>query len=113
MRMAPRAAAWVAWAEWTCNTPHQGIRSKRAGLRIRSFFWPAFASKYMQEGSRLPAPSKRVVTHENHSARICPPEADHCVAGICQSFGAKRCVHPRAAHAHTKRGTAANDSDKN
>src|SRR5579863_2538153 len=38
MRMAPRAAAWVAWAVWTCNTPHQGIRSKRADLRIRSFF---------------------------------------------------------------------------
>jgi hypothetical protein len=38
MHMAPRAAAWVAWAVWTCNTPHQGIRSKESGLRPALFF---------------------------------------------------------------------------
>jgi hypothetical protein len=32
MRMAPRAAAWVAWAVWTCNTPQPGMQSKRAGF---------------------------------------------------------------------------------
>src|ERR1700730_10348218 len=37
MHMAPRAAAWVAWAVWTCNTPHQGIRSKDTGLRSALF----------------------------------------------------------------------------
>jgi len=31
------AAAWVAWAEWTCNHP-QGYVSKRAGPMARSFF---------------------------------------------------------------------------
>jgi hypothetical protein len=38
MHMAPRAAAWVAWAVWTCNTPQQGIRSKESGLRPALFF---------------------------------------------------------------------------
>ena len=37
MHMAARAAAWVAWAVWTCNTPHQGIRSKESGLRSALF----------------------------------------------------------------------------
>ena len=32
MRMAPRAAAWVAWAVWTCNTLQPGMQSKRAGF---------------------------------------------------------------------------------
>ena len=39
MHTAPRAAAWVAWAVWTCNTPHQGIWSKESGLRSALFFW--------------------------------------------------------------------------
>ena len=38
MHMAPRVAAWVAWAVWTCNTPQQGIRSKESGLRSALFF---------------------------------------------------------------------------
>jgi hypothetical protein len=38
MHMAPRAAAWVAWAVWTCNTPQQGMRSKESGLRSALFF---------------------------------------------------------------------------
>jgi hypothetical protein len=37
MHMAPRAAAWVAWAVWTCNTPQQGIWSKESGLRSALF----------------------------------------------------------------------------
>ena len=32
MHMAPRAAAWVAWAEWTCNTPQRVFGQKRAGF---------------------------------------------------------------------------------
>ena len=32
MHMAPRAAAWVAWAVWTCNTPHRVRSQKRAGF---------------------------------------------------------------------------------
>src|SRR5579859_2152856 len=30
MHMAPRAAAWVAWAVWTCNTPQRvfGLRER-------------------------------------------------------------------------------------
>src|ERR1700722_21032591 len=39
MHMAPRAAAWVAWAVWTCNTLQQGIWSKKSGLRPALFFW--------------------------------------------------------------------------
>jgi hypothetical protein len=38
MHMAPRAAAWVAWAVWTCNTPSKGMRSKESGLRSALFF---------------------------------------------------------------------------
>jgi hypothetical protein len=38
MRMAPRAAAWVAWAVWTCNTPQPGMQSKRAGFGPLFFF---------------------------------------------------------------------------
>jgi hypothetical protein len=38
MHMAHRAAAWVAWAVWTCNTPQQGIWSKESGLRPALFF---------------------------------------------------------------------------
>ena len=31
MHMAPRAAAWVAWAEWTCNTPEgYSVKKERA-----------------------------------------------------------------------------------
>jgi hypothetical protein len=37
MHMAHRAAAWVAWAVWTCNTPQQGIWSKESGLRPALF----------------------------------------------------------------------------
>src|ERR1700678_421975 len=44
MHMAPRAAAWVAWAVWTCNTPQQGIRSKESGLRSALFFGGARCS---------------------------------------------------------------------
>jgi hypothetical protein len=40
MHMAARAAAWVAWAVWTCNTLKQGIRSKESGLRSALFFCP-------------------------------------------------------------------------
>ena len=43
MHMAPRAAAWVAWAVWTCNTPQQGIRSKESGLRSALFLRAEFA----------------------------------------------------------------------
>jgi hypothetical protein len=32
MHMAPRAAAWVAWAVWTCNTPQKVFGQKRAGF---------------------------------------------------------------------------------
>jgi hypothetical protein len=39
MHMAPRAAAWVAWVEWTCNTGRKaGDSQKRAGYEVRSFF---------------------------------------------------------------------------
>jgi hypothetical protein len=32
MHMAPRAAAWVAWAVWTCNTGRPVSVLKRAGF---------------------------------------------------------------------------------
>ena len=32
MHMAPQAAAWVAWAVWTCNTPHRVRSRERAGF---------------------------------------------------------------------------------
>jgi hypothetical protein len=39
MRMAPRAAAWVAWAEWICNCRSNGsYYQERAGFAVRSFF---------------------------------------------------------------------------
>jgi hypothetical protein len=38
MHMAPRAAAWVAWAEWTCNTPQRVFGQKRAGFEPALFF---------------------------------------------------------------------------
>jgi hypothetical protein len=37
MHMAPRAAAWVAWAVWTCNTPHR-VTVEESGLLARFFF---------------------------------------------------------------------------
>jgi hypothetical protein len=43
MHMAPRAAAWVAWAVWTCNTRFAGasLRSgdclEESGLRPALF----------------------------------------------------------------------------
>ena len=37
MHMAPRAAAWVAWVEWTCNTPHR-VTVEKSGLLARFFF---------------------------------------------------------------------------
>ena len=47
--MAAVAAAWVAWAVWTCSTPQQGIRSKESGLRsalflVRPFRFLCFGS---------------------------------------------------------------------
>jgi hypothetical protein len=42
MHMAHRAAAWVAWAVWTCNIPQRGIRSKESGLRPALFFWGGY-----------------------------------------------------------------------
>jgi hypothetical protein len=44
MHMAPRAAAWVAWAEWTCNIRHcrrtlqVALQSRRAGFGPLSVF---------------------------------------------------------------------------
>jgi hypothetical protein len=39
MHMAPRAAAWVAWVVWTCNTGRKaGDGQKRADFEVRSFF---------------------------------------------------------------------------
>jgi hypothetical protein len=52
MHMAPRAAAWVAWAAWTCNTgPKRGAQAdespakrpiavKKAGF-VPAFFCPS------------------------------------------------------------------------
>jgi len=43
MHMAPRAAAWVAWAVWTCNTPHCGAHLQWSGdSRKRAGFGPLF-----------------------------------------------------------------------
>jgi hypothetical protein len=37
MHMAPRAAAWVAWVVWTCNTPHR-VTVEESGPLARFFF---------------------------------------------------------------------------
>jgi hypothetical protein len=43
MRMAPRAAAWVAWAVWTCNTTHCGRGPAMTGYgQKRAGFGPLF-----------------------------------------------------------------------
>src|ERR1700678_1604310 len=43
MHMAPRAAAWVAWAVWTCNSNRRGRRAAVAGFsRERAGFGPLF-----------------------------------------------------------------------
>jgi hypothetical protein len=40
MHMAPRAAAWVAWVVWTCNTGRKaGDSQKESGLRSPLFFY--------------------------------------------------------------------------
>jgi hypothetical protein len=59
MHMAPRAAAWVAWVEWTCNTgrgrppPKAGdVEKERASAR--SFF--VRASRHAVHGSRADPP---------------------------------------------------------
>jgi hypothetical protein len=33
MRMARRAAEWVAWAEWTCDIRQVPVTVKESGLR--------------------------------------------------------------------------------
>src|SRR6202051_2166259 len=64
MHMAAVAAAWVAWAVWTCNIPHQGIRSKESGLRSALFFVrPAPPARRADEADvRLPP---------KHAAMVC------------------------------------------
>src|SRR5580698_6604043 len=43
MHMAPRAAAWVAWAVWTCNSTRRGFRAAAAGYgQKRAGFGPLF-----------------------------------------------------------------------
>ena len=32
MHMAPRAAAWVAWAAWICKSRRDGCMSEKAGF---------------------------------------------------------------------------------
>jgi hypothetical protein len=40
MHMAPRAAAWVAWAVWTCSTGRKaGDSQKRADFESALFFY--------------------------------------------------------------------------
>ena len=40
MHMAPRAAAWVAWVVWTCNTGCKaGDSQKRADIGPLFFFY--------------------------------------------------------------------------
>jgi hypothetical protein len=50
MHMAHRAAAWVAWAVWTCNTPQQGIRSKESGLRPALFLCVPYSTRESLSG---------------------------------------------------------------
>jgi hypothetical protein len=38
MHMAPRAAAWVAWAAWTCNYPSSGMSCRENGPSGPFFF---------------------------------------------------------------------------
>ncbi|MEA3160801.1 MAG: hypothetical protein QOD95_2349 [Gammaproteobacteria bacterium] len=48
MHMAPRAAAWVAWAVWTCNTGNQLVTVKRERTSVRSFFFGCdFGAAYL------------------------------------------------------------------
>jgi hypothetical protein len=43
MHMAPRAAAWVAWAAWTCNSNRRGRWAVVAGFsQERAGFGPLF-----------------------------------------------------------------------
>jgi hypothetical protein len=45
MHMAPRAAAWVAWVVWTCNTGRKaGDSQKRAGFGPL-FFLPEISAQ--------------------------------------------------------------------
>jgi hypothetical protein len=39
MHMAPRAAAWVAWAVWTCNTGRKLVTVKRERTSSPLFFF--------------------------------------------------------------------------
>jgi hypothetical protein len=69
MHMAPRVAAWVAWAVWTCNTPQQGIRSKESGLRSALFFGG---------GHRVLSPNRRMGNWAR-ARRSYWEVADYCV----------------------------------
>jgi NAD(P)-dependent dehydrogenase (short-subunit alcohol dehydrogenase family) len=52
MRMAAAvAAAWVAWAVWTCSNPLKGYLVKKERAQVRSFFWVRPAGRTQQESS--------------------------------------------------------------
>jgi hypothetical protein len=79
MHMAPRVAAWVAWAVWTSNTPQQGIRSKESGIRSALFFGVRGAQPESSNGELGPGCSfllgsgrVRLTAVTRYSERVLP-----------------------------------------
>jgi len=61
MHMAPRAAAWVAWAVWTCNSLVAGPRlaafvlsKRKERTSVRSFFFETGIQPDSPDAERRP-----------------------------------------------------------
>jgi len=75
--MAPRAAAWVAWAVWTCNTGNLLVTVKRERTSVRSFF-----------GAPCVSTRRRAHSASRHvTASKMPLEARSHRCLVAQAFG--------------------------
>src|SRR6266481_4711473 len=72
MHMAPRAAAWVAWAVWTCNTGNLLVTVKRERTSVRSFFGAPCVStrRRARSASRHATASKMPLGARSHRCLV-------------------------------------------
>jgi protein O-GlcNAc transferase len=68
MHMAPRAAAWVAWAVWICNSIASDKRPRRSNWVCGAFFLGGAIESSMQKGPAPGVQAKLAAAVRHHQA---------------------------------------------
>ena len=79
MHMAPRAAAWVAWAVWTCNTQYRERKFAMSGRCLgKSGLRPALFVFMAGEEGDLVSSSCDLLTSRHDPSTAQPEKASGC-----------------------------------